>query len=188
MSAQEFARLESERLILRRFADSDLAPFLAYRNDPEVARYQAWESCTVHEAIAMIEELKSLQPGTPGEWFQFAIELKETGALIGDCALKVEQDGRQAEIGFTLSREHRGKGYAQEAVSCLLDYAFGDLGLHRVIAITDRENEPSLALLERLGMRREGCFVQNAWFKGRWTSEYLYALLDEEWLRSKPRA
>jgi RimJ/RimL family protein N-acetyltransferase len=188
MSEQEFTRLESERLILRRFADSDLAPFLAYRNDPEVARYQAWESFTAQEATAMIEELRSLQPGAPGEWFQFAIELEETAALIGDCALKVEQDDRQAEIGFTLSREHQGKGYAQEAVSCLLDYAFRDLGLHRVVAITDQENEPSFTLLERLGMRREGCFVQNAWFKGRWTSEYLYATLEDEWLHRKPRA
>ncbi len=188
MSGQEFTRLESERLILRRFADSDLAPFLTYRNDPEVARYLAWESCTEHEAIAMIEELKSLQPGTPGEWFQFAIELKETDTLIGDCALKVEHDGRQAEIGFTLSREHQGKGYATEAVSRLLDYAFGDLGLHRVVAITDRENEPSIALLERLGMRREGHFVQNVWFKGGWASEYLYAVLEDEWPRGTPRA
>jgi RimJ/RimL family protein N-acetyltransferase len=188
MSGAGFTRLETEQLILRRFDDRDLAPFLAYRNDPEVARYQAWESCTEREASAMIEELKSLQPGTPGEWFQFAIELKETGALIGDCALKVEQDGRQAEIGYTLSREHQGKGYASEAVSRLLDYAFGDLELHRVVAITDQENEPSFALLERLGMRREGCFVQNAWFKGRWASEYLYAVLEDEWLRSKLRA
>ncbi len=188
MSGEGFTSLESERLILRRFTDSDLEPFLAYRNDPEVARYQAWESCTEGESAAMIEELESLQPGTPGEWFQFAIELKETGALLGDCALKVEQDGRQAEVGFTLAREHQGKGYASEAVSRLLDYAFGDLGLHRVVAITDRENKPSFALLERLGMRREGCFVQNAWFKGRWASEYLYAVLEDEWLRSKPRA
>jgi RimJ/RimL family protein N-acetyltransferase len=187
MAGQELTRLETERLILRHFADSDLAPFLAYRNDPEVARYQAWESCTESEAIAMIEELESLQPGTPGEWFQFAIELKETNALVGDCALKVEQNGQQAEIGFTLSRDHQGKGYASEAVLRLLDYAFGDLGLHRVIAITDTENEPSWALLERLGMRREGHFIQNAWFKGRWTSEYLYAVLDEEWLRRKPQ-
>jgi len=187
MSGTGFSRLESEQLILRRFVDSDLAPFLAYRNDPKVARYQAWESCTVREATAMIEELKSLQPGIPGEWFQFAIELKETGALIGDCAIKVEQDGRQAEIGYTLAREHQGKGYALEAVSCLLDYAFGDLGLHRIVAITDQENQPSFTLLERLGMRREGCFVQNAWFKGRWASEYLYAVLADEWLR-KPWA
>jgi RimJ/RimL family protein N-acetyltransferase len=182
-----FDQLESKRLILRRFKYADLAPLLAYRNDPEVARYQAWESCTEREATAMIDELKSLQPGNPGEWFQFAIELKETGALIGDCALKVEEDGRQAEVGFSLSREHQGKGYASEAVSRLLDYAFGDLGLHRVVAITDQENEPSFALLERLGMRREGHFIQNAWFKGRWTSECLYAVLAEEWLR-KPRA
>lgn len=188
MSGEEFTRLESERLILRRFADSDLASFLTYRNDPEVARYQAWESCTEHEATAMIEELKSLQPGTPGEWFQFAIELKETATLIGDCALKVEHDGRQAEIGFTLSREHQGRGYALEAASRLLDYAFGDLGLHRVVAITNQENEPSLALLERLGMHREGHFIQNAWHKGRWASEYLYAMLEDEWLRRKPRA
>jgi RimJ/RimL family protein N-acetyltransferase len=187
MSGAGFSRLESEQLILRRFVDSDLAPFLAYRNDPEVARYQAWESCTMREATAMIEELKSLQPGIPGEWFQFAIELKETGALIGDCALKVEQDGRQAEIGYTLSREHQGKGYASEAVSRLLDYAFGDLGLHRVVAITHQENEASFALLKRLGMRREGCFVQNTWFKGKWASEYLYAVLADEWLR-KPWA
>ncbi|MDQ3863269.1 MAG: GNAT family N-acetyltransferase [Actinomycetota bacterium] len=186
MSGAGFTRLVSERLILRRFKDSDITPFLAYRNDPEVARYQAWESCTEREAIAMIEELEARQPGTPGEWFQFAIELKKTGTLIGDCALKAEEDGRQAEVGFTLSREYQGKGYAQEAVSCLLDYVFGELGLHRVVAITDQENEPSFTLLERLGMRREGCFTQNAWFKGRWTSEYLYAVLEDEWSR-RPR-
>jgi RimJ/RimL family protein N-acetyltransferase len=179
-------RLETESLAIRRFADSDLEPFLAYRNDPEVARYQSWDSCTEREATAMIEELKSEQPGTPGEWFQFAIELKETDALVGDCALKVEEDGRQAEVGFTLSREHQGKGYASEAVSRLLDYVFGQLDLHRVYAITDQENAPSVALLERLGMRREGAFVENAWFKGRWSSEYLYAVLRDEWLQ-KPR-
>ena len=183
MSGTGFVRLESERLVLRRFADSDLEPFLAYRNDPEVARYQSWDSYTEREATAMIEEMKSLQPGTPGEWFQFAIESKETGALLGDCALRVEEDGRQAEVGFTLAREHQGRGYASEAVSRLLDYAFGDLGLHRVFAITDQENEPSFTLLERLGMRREGRFVRNAWFKGIWSSEYLYAVLRDEWLR-----
>ena len=184
MREMGFSSLESERLVLRRFADADLESFLAYRNDPEVARYQSWDSYTEREATAMIEELKSQQPGTPGEWFQFAIESKQTGTLVGDCALKVEGDGRQAEVGFTLSREHQGKGYASEAVSRLLDYAFGDLGLHRVVAITDQENEPSFGLLERLGMRREGRFVRNAWFKGRWSSEYLYAVLKDEWPRT----
>lgn len=67
MDGKGFSSLESERLVLRRFADSDLEPFLAYRNDPEVARHQSWTSYTEREATAMIEELKSLQPGTPGE-------------------------------------------------------------------------------------------------------------------------
>jgi RimJ/RimL family protein N-acetyltransferase len=150
-----------------------------------VARYQSWESCGEREALDFIREIRSSEPGTPGEWFQFAVELKETGQLIGDCGLKVEEDGRQAEIGVTLSREHQGKGYAFEAVSQLLDYAFVVLKLHRVVAIADQENAPSVALLERLGMYREGSFAQNAWFKGRWTSEYLYAILRDRWLRRK---
>ena len=178
--------IESERLILRRFKDSDLAPFGAYRNDPEVARYQAWDSCDEQEAVAFIRELESAQAGVPGEWFQFAIESKETGALIGDCALRVdEHEPYRAEIGFTLAREHQGKGLATEAVSRLLDYAFGTLSLHRVVAIADCRNAPSVALLERLGLRREGHFIENSWFKGGWADEYLYAVLKNERLRKQ---
>lgn len=100
--------------------------------------------------------------------------------------MKVERgDTRRGEIGYTFSRTYRGSGYASEAVSRLLDYAFEELGLHRVVAITDRRNEPSFRLLERLGMRREGSFVRNAWFKGEWASEYLYAVLGEEWLHKR---
>ena len=136
-----------------------------------MARYQFWDSCGKQEALDFIGEMSSAEPGTPGEWFQFAVELRGTGQLIGDCGLKTEEDGRQAEIGFTLSREHQGKGYASEAVSRLLDYAFASLGLHRVVATVDQENATSVALLERLRMHREGSFVQNAWFKGHWSSE-----------------
>ena len=124
-----------------------------------------------------------LQPGVPGQWFQIAIELKETGVLIGDCAFKInEHNDRQAEIGYTLSRVYQGQGFATEALSCFLTYAFLTFDLHRIIAITDCENTASVALLERLGMRREGHFLQNAWFKGKWGDEYLYAILKEEWL------
>jgi RimJ/RimL family protein N-acetyltransferase len=178
-----FTTLETTRLRLRHFMDSDLALFMAYRNDPEVARYQGWEGISEPEARAFIQEQKEVQPGVPGQWFQIAVELKETGMLVGDCALKIEEhDERQAEIGYTLSRAYQGRGIASEAVSCVLEYAFVTLGLHRVIAITDCENVASVALLERLGLRREGHFRQNVWFKGKWGDEYLYAMLQEEWL------
>ncbi len=186
MGEAPFTRIESERLLLRRFQDSDLAPFTAYRNDPEVAKYQDWDSCGQQEAMAFIREMEAARPGAPGEWFQFAIESKETGALIGDCALRVdEHEPYRAEIGFTLAREHHGRGLAFEAVSRLLDYAFDALRLHRVVAIADCKNAPSVALLERLGMRREGHFIENTWFKGRWADEYLYAVLKTEWLRKR---
>jgi len=176
-----FTMLETTRLRLRRFRDDDCALFMAYRNDPEVARYQSWEGITESEARALIQEMKEIQPWAPGEWLQIAIELKETGLLVGDCAFKIEEDDElQAEIGYTLARAYQGRGIASEAVSCVLDYAFASMGLHRVIAITDVENAPSVALLERLGLRREGHFHQNVWFKGKWGDEYLYAILREE--------
>lgn len=181
-----FTILETNRLRLRRFRDDDCALFMAYRNDPEVARYQSWEGITESEARAFIQEMKEIQPWAPGEWVQIAIELKETGALVGDCALKIEEDDeRQAEIGYTLSRAYQGRGIASEAVSCVLEYAFVALGLHRVIAMSDCENTSSVALLERLGLRREGHFHQNVWFKGKWGDEYLYAMLREEWLNRR---
>jgi len=180
-----FTMLETTRLRLRHFMDSDLAPFIAYRNDPEIARYQSWEGISEPEARASIQEQKDVQPGVPGEWFQIAVELKETGLLVGDCALKIEEhDERQAEIGYTLSRAYQGRGIASEAVSCVLEYVFGTLELHRVIAIVDCENVASFTLLERLGLRREGHFRQNVWFKGKWGDEYLYATLQEEWLNT----
>ena len=183
-SMEPFTTIETTRLWLRHFSDNDCAPFMAYRNDPEVARYQSWEGITESEARALIQEVKEIQPWTLGEWLQIAIEFKETGMLVGDCAVKIQEDDeRQAEIGYTLARAYQGRGIASEAVSCVLEYAFASLGLHRVIAITDVENAPSVALLERLGLRREGHFRQNIWFKGKWGDEYLYAILREEWLR-----
>src|SRR6266568_9440805 len=179
----DFTTLETTRLRLRHFRDSDLPLFMAYRNDPEVARYQDWEGISEPEARAFIQEQKKIQPGVPGQGFQIAIELKATGVLIGDCYFTINQlDKRQAEIGFTLSRAYQGQGFATEAVSCFLNYAFLTFNLHRIIAITDCDNAASVALLERLGMRREGHFLQNVWFKGKWGDEYLYAILKEEWL------
>jgi len=181
----DFTALETIRLRLRHFKDSDLPHFMGYRNDPDVARYQSWEGISESEARTFIQAQKETQPGIPGHGFQVAIELKATCILIGDIYFTInELDHRQAEIGFTLSREYQGYGYATEAVSCFLNYAFLTFDLHRIIAIADCENTASVALLERLNMRREGHFLQNIWFKGKWGDEYLYAILREECLHS----
>jgi RimJ/RimL family protein N-acetyltransferase len=175
-------------LILRRFVDSDLPALIAYRNDAEVARYQSWSVTSKTGLRKFIQSQKKLKPGTPGEWFQFAIELKSTGELIGDCVLRAGmEDTRQGEVGFTLARQHQGKGFAFEAVSALLEYTFKKLALHRVVAITDCENADSIRLLERLGMRREGHFLQSIQNKGEWRDEYQYAILRDEWVQKRER-
>lgn len=172
----------TERLILRRFREEDLPAFLAYRNDPLVARYQSWDSATEEEARYIIASQAVQQLGVPGSGIQIAIERKDSRELIGDCYLQVDMaEPRQAELGYTLARDQQGKGYATEAVSCVLDRVFTGLGLHRIIALTDCENAPSITLLERLGFRREGHFLQSYWDGNQWTDEYLYALLKEEW-------
>jgi RimJ/RimL family protein N-acetyltransferase len=178
----EFATIETTRLRLRRFAAADLATFIAYRNDPAVARFQSWEGITEGEAVAFVREQQTAPVGAPGEWLQIAIERKDNGRMIGDCALHVmEDDARQAEIGYTLAREAQGQGFATEAVATLLTWMFPTLDLHRVVAIVDTRNAASVALLERLGMRREAHYHQNVWFKGAWGDEYLYAILRDEW-------
>lgn len=81
--------LSTRRLVLRRLTEADAAAFAAYRSDPDVARYQGWDGCSHTEAEAFILDQQSFDPGEPGRWFQVAIALKEDGALLGDCALRV---------------------------------------------------------------------------------------------------
>lgn len=174
--------LETERLFLRQFSDSDLDAFLAYRNDPEVAIYQGWNVPYPRErAIKFIGEMKVAVP-MQSQWFQVALEIKGTREMIGDLAFFIKrEDERQAFIGYTLARPFWGKGYAFEAVSCLLEYLFEELELHRVIAECDVLNVYSWRLLERLGFRREAHFVESIFFKGAYGSEYQYAMLEREW-------
>lgn len=176
------AIVETSRLRLRHFAVTDLAAFVAYRNDPEVARYQSWEFIDPANAARIIDEQAAAQPGRPGKWFQFAVTLRTGHALIGDCGLCIDpSDPRLAEIGFTFDASHQGRSLASEAVVAVLGYSFDTLGLHRVKAIIDRRNDRALRLAKRVGMREEALFLQHAWFKGSWCDEYQFAMLASDW-------
>ena len=149
------------RLRLRPFTMADLDALLAYRRDPEVARYQSWsETFSEADGRAFIEAVSSTPLGTPNEWVNYVIE--RTGAVIGDVGLRVGSEG--AQIGFTLSRTHQGHGYAAEAVEALCDFALQRCRL--IYAITDTRNFPSIRLLERLGFFSAGFHARQAPFKG----------------------
>ena len=182
MQDPSFDRLATPRLVVRRFAAADAGALAAYRSEPEVARYQAWECpYALAEATRFIASLEGLAPGTPGTWFQFAVELAATGDLVGDVALRTSRsDPRQGEIGFTVASARQRRGFAREAVTAVVDYAFGRLAMHRVFSITDARNLGAQRLLERLGFRRELDFRDSTWFKGEWAREVLYARLASE--------
>lgn len=182
MDAHSFL-LETNRLLIRRFTDEDLETFLAYRNDPEVARYQGWNLPYPREkGLEFIEEMKIKDPNEPGGWLQLAVIVKETGEFIGDAAFYFKKDeNSRAFIGCTIMQDHWHKGYGVEATRRVMAYLFDELKVHRIVAETDVKNQASINTLERLGFRREGHFVENVWHKGNWASEYHFALLEREW-------
>ena len=85
------------------------------------------------------------------------------------------------EIGYVLSPDFGGHGYATEAVYALLRLGFDELGLHRIVARVDERNEDSAKLARRLGMRQEARLVHNELFKGEWSTELDFAMLADEW-------
>lgn len=175
--------IHTERLHIRNLISTDLKEFHLYRSNPEVTKYQGFDVMTLSEASEFIARQENKLFGKPGEWVQYGIENKETGKLIGDCAIKLnESDPRIAEVGITISHLHQQKGYAKEVFSGLMDFLFAGKNIHRIAEIVDAENNASISLLESLGFRKEGHFVENIFFKGKWGSEFQYAMLKREWL------
>lgn len=113
------------RLDVRRLTVADIAGFSAYRADPAVACYQSWDEFTHAQGEALVDSMRHLELGTPGEWFQLALEDRDRGVPVGDLACKVSAlEPREMQIGFTLASHEQGRGYATEAVLALLDHAF----------------------------------------------------------------
>ena len=173
----------TERLRVRPFQVDDLEAFVAYRSDPEVARFQSWDSAySLADAQAFLGSQRGLAFGQPGEWLQLAIVDRETGTVLGDCAVRVATDQpATAEIGITLAQASQGRGVANEALTAVMTELFEQRGMHRVFAHADDRNVPVRRLLERLGFRCEARLVEADWFKGEWTTLRLYGMLDREW-------
>jgi RimJ/RimL family protein N-acetyltransferase len=177
-----FRPLETPRLVLRPLVIADAEAVHGYRSDPEVARFQSWESTSLADTEEMIRTRIASEPDLPGTWFQLALCRRADHLLVGDCGIHfLPEEPRHVEIGITLASPHQGQGYATEALSAVFGYVFGQLGKHRIQASVDPENQASIRLLEKMGMRREAHFVEGLWFKGRWADDLVYAVLNREW-------
>ena len=175
--------LETSRLLLRPFTMDDLDAFFAIQSRPDVSRYLYWEPRDLEQARGVLAKKASQSVlDSDGQGLSLAVVRRDTGALAGEVNLFwLSRVHRSGEIGYVFHPDHAGKGLATEAARVALALGFGTLGLHRIIGRLDARNDASARLLERLGMRREGHFVQNEFVKGEWTDEVVYALLEDEW-------
>src|SRR5258708_79692 len=128
---------QSDRILLRRFGVADLGEFQAYRQDPELGRYQSWEPMLEAAAKSFLAEMSRIELCVPGRWCQIAIADRESGLLLGDIGLFLSENGHEAEIGFTLASAHHGKGLAKEAVGEALRLIFEQTQAASVNVITD---------------------------------------------------
>jgi RimJ/RimL family protein N-acetyltransferase len=173
----------TKRLALRPLSMADADALLSYRSLPDVCRYVPFEPMTAKVVAEKIETTWARRTiDDEGQHLNLGVELRDTGELVGDVMLAwhSREHGR-GEIGYVFHPDHGGRGYATEAMHAILHLGFDDLGLHRVIARIDARNDASGRVCERLAMRAEAHLIQNEWFKGEWTDEVDYGLLNEEW-------
>ena len=154
--ARDLEKIQTERLILRGINETDAMEIVEWRSDPEVYRYfKSPHKITIKEHFSWYND-RYLQNDKRFDWM--CIE-KGTGKKIGIFGLAFGDNN--AEINYLLAPNAQHKGYAIEAIRCLLDYAKQKNALH-VIAEIHKDNNPSIRLIRKLGFileKKEGAFV-----------------------------
>lgn len=178
-----FYPIETERLILRRVEPYDIDTVHSYQSLPEVARYCMWEPRTRTEVEERMPRWIAMDgQGDDSEGVAYAMTLKSTAKMIGDCQLGLrDRAARQAEIGYTIHPDYSRQGYTSEAVAALLEVGFNLMNMHRIYARCDARNTGSWKVMEKAGMQREAHFREHAIFKGEWDDEFYYGILEDDW-------
>jgi RimJ/RimL family protein N-acetyltransferase len=145
--------IETARLRLRTWRESDLAPYARICADPEVMRYLSGPMTREHSEEQVAEFVGHWEERGFGLW---AVEEKSSGAFIGFIGLLYHEDWSEGEhrteVGWRLDRPFWGRGLATEGATASLRYGFEKLGLERIISIAVPENLASRRVMEKLGM------------------------------------
>ncbi len=187
MNTKERPVIETERLKLRPFTISDVDDVLEYTNDSEWAEYQVNIPPVPHTR----EDVETLVAmfSDPSNWEAlqiFAIELESK--VIGEIYLNQRDEDRQnerAELGFSLSRQHWGKGLMTEAAHAVINWAFQTYSFNRMFATCDPRNSRSIRVMEKLGMSREGILRNHLKWNGELRDVMYSSILRHEWLSSR---
>ena len=177
-------RISTSRLILRPILESDEDDLFEYQSNPDIIRYIPWPERTLDQVKAAIDDVLEKGKDCLNEENDFMIlvwEMKDSGKVVGQSNLNLETTlHKRAEIGWVTHQDFQRQGLAFEASRALIDYAFENFDLHRIIANIGTRGSGSAKLAEKLGMRLEGTFKDGEFFKGEWCDMWLYAILKGE--------
>lgn len=176
----ESFEIKTDRLLIRILDINDKYSFFKYRSLPEIYQFQSWKPKSINEVEEFIKKNITGIVNEVGAWVQLAICCADKGQVIGDIGVHFLDD-YQIEVGYTLSPEYQGNGYAVEAVKGLVNYVFGTLKKHRITASVDPDNYASIKLLEKIGFRKEAHFIKSFYKDNQWYDDCIYSILEEEW-------
>ena len=181
----EMPRIDGERVRLRPLTESDVPALFAVFGDPQVMRY--WSSPPLANMAAARALLDHIHAHFARKTlFQWGIARIEDDGVVGTTTIfQIDNDHRRAEIGFALARAQWGKGYASDAVTSLIRFAFETLDLHRLEADPDPQNAASIAVLRKQGFKREGLLRERYFLNGEPQDAEYYGLLRREWTQGR---
>jgi RimJ/RimL family protein N-acetyltransferase len=179
--ALSMRRIETNRLILRNFSAADAGGLLEYTANPRV-------NCFRDQHLSSLEDAAKEAQKRSGDDSHIAVCLKESDALIGELFC-MKEDPDTFSIGWNFNAAYEGKGSASESARALMEYLFIEKEGRRLYAYVEDDNFRSQKLCEKLGMRKEGCFmefisfVKNEDGTPKYENTFQYALLKKEWLQ-----
>ena len=172
-------RLESPRLILEPYQESDLEDIFVYAKDPQVARFVPWQSHqSVQDSLAFFDYVKKQTSTASGRLFYvFALRLRSTGRVIGSFDFK-NTHARAAQIDYAIGVKHWNQGLTSEAAQCVCEWAWRTLPeLVRIQAFCHVDNTGSFRVMEKIGMQREGLRRKAFLLKGEPIDVYDYSMV-----------
>jgi ribosomal-protein-alanine N-acetyltransferase len=170
----------THRLQLRDFTKDDFDAVHAYSSDPRVTRYLFFGPRDDSATVDYLEDILASQRERPRTRWELAVEETASGRLIGACDLSLVE-GNVFDLGYMLGTPDWGKGYATEIAVALADTAFLELRAERVISTVDVNNNASMRVLEKVGMRWEAVYRKYRRAKNRWWDCHLFVLPRAVW-------
>ena len=178
--------LTTERLVLRPFRAGDFEAVHAYASDPAVTRYTSFGPNTQEQTREFLARCEAESSEEKRSHYNLAVTFRGEDRVVGGAGFNVDHPLHGgAELGYVLHKDVWGKGVAAESAGAMIDFAFGTLGLHRIVARCHPANMASARVMEKVGMQYEGRQREVMYLKGEWWDFLVYAILVSEWRERK---